>query len=597
MVKYGKRSRSNARELWVMCSRDLLFYVNTFVWMEAPRRMDIRVVPFNTYEFQDRSLAELMKSTGLSDVASPRDTLIEKSRDLGATWMCMALSDWAWRFRPHTLITVASRKQDLVDKTDNPDTLFAKLDFIENYLPNWLALGPQSRRRQQLSVKNLNNDAVINGESTTGDLARGGRRSFILLDEFASFEEVMPGSGHKALSSTRDTTNCRIMNSTPKGTATAFYSMRMNEHTNVLSLHWSMHPEKRPGLYRVVDGKPDVLDAEWHLANPGYPLETDPGGYDGLRSPWYDGMCRRAGSRVEIAQELDLDYFGAGDPFFDQVVIDELLEAEALQPGWTGKASELVRDLDVNEVYPTPFRVWCNLDASRRPPRATTYSMGCDISTGTGASDSTISVVDNTTGEKVAEYSNNRVLAEDFAKIAVAVAKLFSTEASQCFMGWEATGPGETFGIRVMNIHNYGHVYFYRNETDLKHRRSGKPGWYANRAMKAQLLAAYRSALGTGKFKNRSREALEQCREYVYTHAGSIEHSKQRTNESSSGNKEQHGDMVIADAVASKMLDEWTGGLPGGGLADPVAPMGSMKWRMEQSIEEAREHEMRRWYE
>ena len=36
----------------------------------------------------------------------------------------------------------------------------------------------------------------------------------------------------------------------------------------------------------------------------------------GLRSLWYDMQCRRR-SKKEIAQELDIDYIGAGNPVFD----------------------------------------------------------------------------------------------------------------------------------------------------------------------------------------------------------------------------------------------------------------------------------------
>ena len=43
-----------ALQLWIMCSRDLLFYINTFCFTYDPRRIPkITELPFITYDYQD----------------------------------------------------------------------------------------------------------------------------------------------------------------------------------------------------------------------------------------------------------------------------------------------------------------------------------------------------------------------------------------------------------------------------------------------------------------------------------------------------------------------------------------------------------------
>ena len=45
-------------ELWIASRRDLLFYVNTFVWTYDPRTSC--VMPFATWECQDEILREMV---------------------------------------------------------------------------------------------------------------------------------------------------------------------------------------------------------------------------------------------------------------------------------------------------------------------------------------------------------------------------------------------------------------------------------------------------------------------------------------------------------------------------------------------------------
>lgn len=67
------------------------------------------------------------------------------------------------------------------------------------------------------------------------------------------------------------------------------------------------------------------------------------------------------------------------------------------------------------------------------------------------------------------------------------------------------------------------------------------------------MLGNYRKVLGKD-FINRSKEALEECKQYVFLPSGKIEHSTTQNSEDPTDKKSNHGDRVIADALAAKLV-------------------------------------------
>ena len=56
--------------------------------------------------------------------------LVEKSRDMGATWLACAFSIWLWIFYPGASIGWGSRKEQLVDNIGDPDSIFEKMRML-----------------------------------------------------------------------------------------------------------------------------------------------------------------------------------------------------------------------------------------------------------------------------------------------------------------------------------------------------------------------------------------------------------------------------------------------------------------------------------
>jgi hypothetical protein len=79
------------------------------------------------------------------------------------------------------------------------------------------------------------------------------------------------------------------------------------------------------------------------------------------------------------------------------------------------------------------------------------------------------------------------------------------------------------------------------------------PGYFFTKDNKRTTIGEYREALDSGKFINRSYQALRECLEYVYVRSNSsIEHSKCANTIDPTGARDNHGDRVIADALLHK---------------------------------------------
>jgi phage terminase large subunit len=287
------------RQMWNVCRRDILFWLNTFCWTYDPRKGETkRLVPFLTWPFQDEAVLSLKESLGKECV------LVEKSRDMGASWLILALFTHAWQFEGMGSYGLASSTEALVDAPHNPKSLFWKVDKLLECQPRWLV---PPLLRQKLLLKNLRTGSTMDGTATTADMFRGDRRTAILMDEFAAFE---PADAVKANAAAHAASDCRIFNSTYQGAAGMFYDLSISEMKKI-SMHWARHPEKSKGLYYDAKGK--------------------------ARSPWYDQKCKELIVPAMIACELDMDPVGSASQFFPAELIERCIALDTRNPYHVGR--------------------------------------------------------------------------------------------------------------------------------------------------------------------------------------------------------------------------------------------------------------------
>jgi len=343
-----------------------------------------------------------------------------------------------------------------------------------------------------------------------------------------------------------------LFNATHQGTGTAYYEMSQKlPAERKVRLHWSEHPEKRRGLYTSRNGVLQVLDKTYSFPAK-YEFRLD----GKLRSPYYDGEEDRTPVASILAEELDIDPIGSGAHFADSSLIQELKERT--------RPPLLIGELDFDRTSASPvefierkqgrLRLWMPLSLKGVPPGDRTYTIGGDVSNGTGASNSALSIIDNKTGTKVGELVDAYMRPEDFAVYAVALGRWFHTEfedgrTQNALLIWEANGPGRNFGARVLEL-GYDFIWYRRQEGTISKKVSDFPGWWSDANTKRELLTDYHLALKEGRFFNLSREALNELLEYVFA-GNTIEHSRALSSPDVSGARENHGDRVIADSLAN----------------------------------------------
>lgn len=210
--------------------------------------------------------------------------LVEKSRDMGATWVACAYTVWRFLFIPGDSVGWGSRKEQLVDKLGDPDSIFEKMRLILKRLPAFFL--PEkftwSRHGGYMKLINPENGSTVTGEA--GDnIGRGGRSSIYYKDESAHYER--PEKIEAALG---DNTNVQIDISSVNGLGNVFHRRREN------GVLWIPDKKLDKGFVRVF-----IMD--WS----DNPIKTQ---------EWYDNRkakAEREGMQHVFAQEVDRDYAAA----------------------------------------------------------------------------------------------------------------------------------------------------------------------------------------------------------------------------------------------------------------------------------------------
>jgi hypothetical protein len=577
------------QELRKACKEDPVFYLNAFAHTYDPRPAR-KAIRFVCWPFQRDAVHTMIEC-----VVKGQDLVIAKSRDMGASWMSLYVMEWMWHWHDHFSFLMVSRKEDLVDKPGDPDSLFWKIDFLHKHMPNWLMpKGWEPRQhRKKLHYENPETDSTIDGESTNTAAGVGGRRTAMFIDEFSRIDEAQ-----QLLAGTADTTNCRIFNFTPWGTTNAAYELYQHPEKRKLRLHWSQHPHKAKGLYHYdKSNKRLVADDTSYEFGPDYEFILD----GKQRSPWYDQQCLHR-SESEIAQMLDIDFGGSKRSVFDQTMIAELQKAYCRQPVWEGDVlldPDTSHPMGLEQSPGGPLKLWIEpLPGGRWTFPEADYVAGADLSTGVGSTNSVGAFANANTGEKVAEYVSPHLRPDQMASRLVAICRLFRGPNGPARLAWEHQGPGVPFGRKVMDL-GFMHVYWRSYENKAVKKQVDTPGWVPTNEAKIVLIEQYNAALRSREFLNPSHLALEECLRFEYVEQGveyvepPFSRDKVTGKTDPSGAKVNHGDRVIADALCWKMVKER------GRIVTPkskeVARPGTLAYR--HKMHEAQERELEEAWE
>ncbi len=180
--------------------------------------------------------------------------LTEKTRDMGMSWLCVAVACWTVLFHDGATVGIGSRKEEYVDKIGDPKSLFWKARFFLEHIPAEFRGGwDRKKHSPHMQVSIPATGGVIMGEA--GDnIGRGNRTTWYLVDESAHIER--PQLVDAALSAT---TYCRQDVSSVNGLGNPFAQLRHSGKVPVFTFHWRDDPRKDDAWYAKICNDNDAV--------------------------------------------------------------------------------------------------------------------------------------------------------------------------------------------------------------------------------------------------------------------------------------------------------------------------------------------------
>lgn len=276
-----------------MCKRDPIYFFNTYLYTDKNKTLftddSPDTLPFILFPFQEEYVTEVWKSiTEGNKPVTERDpkeltnVFIEKSRQMGLSWLTCGIFLYGFIFHQHKY-TIISRTADEVDKLGDMDSMFEKIRFMIRNLPTWILPKGFSKEVSKdksnayMNISDPNSQASITGKTANPDAGRWGTRNAIFMDEMAFMQNAQ--AINKAASSN---TSCVIYNSTPNGEGNEFYRMRRL----TMNRKWP-NGDILP---------PEIKGLRYHWTEHPY--------YD---KEWYEAKIKGK-SKETIAQEFEIDY-------------------------------------------------------------------------------------------------------------------------------------------------------------------------------------------------------------------------------------------------------------------------------------------------
>jgi phage terminase large subunit len=295
-AEISRRKIERQRAAWPgeleRCREDPIHWFDTYVKAYDPRLVGTEAGPFSRLTLWPKQ-REMVRWI-FDRMARREQGLVEKSRDVGATYITAGAALHQWLFTPGFAAAFGSRILADVDDKDNANTIFGKLRLMMRGLPPEMMPEGFDWRTHSTEGKLVNpaTGAIIVGQGGE-NMGRGGRSTLYIVDE-AAFIDAAEAVERSVLSNA----GCVLWVSTVNGMANLFARKRHGGlgPQQIFRLHWRDDPRK---------------DAAWAKAKE--ESYTDPTGW---------------------ASEYEIDYTAS-------------IEGIAIPAAWVESGKELYRRLQV----------------------------------------------------------------------------------------------------------------------------------------------------------------------------------------------------------------------------------------------------------
>jgi intein/homing endonuclease len=173
------------------CEEDYIYFINSFCYTFNPKEEPFHF-RFKLFPFQKRLCHSIYNS-----IMNKEDLFVEKCREIGVTYVGMAMFLWFWLFQPASNFLIGSRKEDYVDNRrggttgNKEESLFGKIDYMLSRLPTFLL--PKGfdveKHFNYMSLVNPELGNVISGESANPNFSRGSRHRCLVGETLINTSE------------------------------------------------------------------------------------------------------------------------------------------------------------------------------------------------------------------------------------------------------------------------------------------------------------------------------------------------------------------------------------------------------------------------
>ena len=483
------------------CRQNILFWIDCFCWTKDQRKKN-DILPFVCYEYQRGAIKDIE-----SHIDRQQDLLIDKSRDMGASWMILYVFMHKWLFEEGSDFRVGSRKEEYVDKLNDIDTLIEKVRFNLKRMPTWMmpAGFNYDDHLGYMRILNPENGNAIIGESANPFFSSGGRRKAILMDEFAKWE---PAVAEAAWTATADASPCRVVVSTPVGSGNKFAQLALGTQEKIdrLTLHWTLHPEKSTDAYYLDNGVKIPIPV---------PLQAFKLWKSGVRvrSFWYDAEAERR-KEQDLAQEVDIDYLRSGHVFFDAKALARQREWEYLErdtpasPIPYGKyikamLTEVDGKVELREHKDGWMRIF------ELPKSGFQYTVGSDIAEGLEKNDESFFTVREKWTRNVVAAGNGLYSPDDMAVKLQKVGKFYNN----CLVAPENNNHGYSVcsDLKLLDCN----LYYSNTKNEKGEVTSKKAGWTTSVRSRPQMLDQLAEEIRKDAIELRDPVIIAQCKTFI----------------------------------------------------------------------------------
>lgn len=293
-----KKDKDLQRIEWNLCERDPAYWLTMYGVIFEPRSIAGNPpawFPWVPFAFQVRMIRWIQHVMAQTTYGRG-DGIVEKSRDMGASWMFCAYMSHQWLFAPVFIGGIVSRNAAAVDQTNDSDSLFFKVRALlgilsqvpeELRLPSWMIpQGMSEDLTTKAHIAHPSKTCIIQGETTTGLSGVGGRATMRLNDEAARFEQFDEAWGNQG--------------------AVTTHRFAVSSADNRAILFRTLAELGRDGLNDPEMEAPSYLRLDWWI----HPFHT---------TEWMVSERARYADKAEFEREYNISYTaGQGDRVYSQ---------------------------------------------------------------------------------------------------------------------------------------------------------------------------------------------------------------------------------------------------------------------------------------